>query len=83
MDASWVYANSTQLAAAALHPSGKSLLVAKNDEVKITVDTASAPKPAEKKEDPKAKPAGKETAKPPVVASKDIKVNPCRYRNTR
>jgi hypothetical protein len=32
--------------------------VAKNDEVKITVDTAM-PKPAEKKEDPKVKPAEK------------------------
>ena len=75
MDASWVYANSTQLAAAALHPSGKSLLVAKNDEVKVTVDTASAPKPAEKKEEPKAKADDKAAAKPPVVASKDIKVS--------
>jgi hypothetical protein len=49
MDASWVYANSTQLAAAALHPSGKSLLVAKNDEVKVTTDTTSAPKAGRKK----------------------------------
>ena len=47
IDATWIYANSTQIAAASLDPGTKQLLAAKNDEVKVQ-DTASN-KTAEKK----------------------------------
>jgi tricorn protease len=46
LDATWIYPNTTQIAYASLDPSAKSLLVARNDEVKITADTTATPKPA-------------------------------------
>ena len=46
IDATWIYPNTTQIAYASLDPAVKSLLVARNDEVKITADTAAAAKPA-------------------------------------
>ncbi len=46
LDATWIYPNTTQIAYASLDPSAKSLLVARNDEVKIIADTAAATKPA-------------------------------------
>jgi tricorn protease len=46
LDATWIYPNATQIAYASLDPTAKSLLVARNDEVKITTDTTAAPKPA-------------------------------------
>jgi tricorn protease len=46
LDATWIYPNSTQIAYASLDPAAKSLLVARNDEVKIAADTTAAAKPA-------------------------------------
>ena len=46
LDATWIYPNTTQIAYASLDPTAKSLLVARNDEVKIAADTAAAAKPA-------------------------------------
>lgn len=43
LDATWIYANSTQLAFIALDPATRSLLYPRNDDVKVT-DTASAEK---------------------------------------
>lgn len=70
LDGSWIYANSTQIAAASLDPSVKSILPPKNDEVKVTAstDTASA-KPDEKKVAPP-----KEETKPAADA-KAVKIN--------
>lgn len=62
IDGNWIYANATQVAAAALDPSVKSILPAKNDEVKIT-DTAT-----------KTPPAAKEESKPAADA-KAVKIN--------
>jgi tricorn protease len=48
LDGTWIYPNSTQVAYATLDPSAKSILLPKNDEVKIQSDSAAAPaKPAE------------------------------------
>ena len=46
LDATWIYPNTTQIAYASLDPTAKSLLVARNDEVKIAADTTSVSKPA-------------------------------------
>ena len=78
MDASWIYANSTQIAAATLHPSGKSLLLPKNDEVKVTATADTTAKPDDKKpktEEPKDTKETKPANEPKPAASKDIKVN--------
>jgi tricorn protease len=56
LDGTWIYPNSTQIAYASLDPAAKSLLAARNDEVKITSDSSSAPKPDAAK--------GRDTAKP-------------------
>lgn len=61
MDASWIYSNSTQVAAAALDPMTKSILPAKNDEVKVTASDTSSAKPS-----PPAAP--KEESKPAADA---------------
>ena len=45
IDATWIYPNTTQIAYASLDSTVKSLLVARNDEVKITADTVAAAKP--------------------------------------
>lgn len=66
MDGSWIYANSTQLVVATLDPSAKSVLFPKNDEVKITPDTASAKAVAEKKK--------KKETDPPVAPVADVKI---------
>jgi tricorn protease len=61
VDATWIYPNTTQIAYASLDPTAKSLLVARNDEVKITADTATsnAAKPAAAKTDSTKKPVVK------------------------
>ena len=72
LDGTWAYANSTQIAGVALDPSTKSLLPAKNDEVKITETPAE--KEAEKKDKPdeKAKDAKKEEDKSMKIAIDDF-----------
>ncbi|MEI9810067.1 MAG: PDZ domain-containing protein [Bacteroidota bacterium] len=55
IDGTWIYPNTTQVAYASLDPTAKSLLVARNDEVKVTGDTAAA-KPAAAKADSTKKP---------------------------
>lgn len=45
LDGTWIYPNSTQLAYASLDPSAKSLLAARNDEVKVAPDSTAAEKP--------------------------------------
>jgi tricorn protease len=59
LDGTWIYPNSTQIAYASLDPTARSLLAARNDEVKITADSASAsaPKPDASKSKDTAKPA--------------------------
>ena len=79
MDGSWIYANSTRIASATLDPSVKSLLLPKNDEVKITT-TEEAKDTTAKADDKKAKPEEpKETkAAPPKEtkpSAKDTKIN--------
>lgn len=71
LDGTWIYANTTQLAFATLDPSTRSLLYARNDDVKV-VDSAGS---AEKK--PTPTPAATDTAKKsrPVAAS-GLKVVP-------
>ena len=78
MDASWIYANSTQIAAATLDPSEKSLLLPKNDEVKVTAaadTTAKADDKKPKTEEPKDAKETKPVNPPKAAAPKDIKVN--------
>ena len=74
LDNTWIYPNTTQIAYASLDPSTKSLLVARNDEVKIVADTTENKKPAatEKpatadKSAAKATPAAPESSKAMVV----------------
>jgi tricorn protease len=59
LDATWIYPNTTQIAYASLDPTAKSLLVARNDEVKVTIDSANAAKPAAAKPDSTKKPVAK------------------------
>lgn len=68
-DNTWIYPNSTQLAVTTLDAATPSLLLARNDEVKI--DTASASAKEEKK------PAAEADKKPkPVVASSTASADP-------
>jgi tricorn protease len=67
IDGTWIYPNSTQLAFASLDPSTKSLLAARNDEVKIIEDSTSK-SPGDKADTSKAKSEKSDTAK-----SKDSK----------
>ncbi len=46
LDNTWIYPNTTQIAYASLDPTAKSLLVARNDEVKIATDSSETKKPA-------------------------------------
>lgn len=62
LDGTWIYPNVTQVAYANLDPSAKSILLPKNDEVKIAADSAAAAKPAE-------------TPKPPAAA-KTLNIKP-------
>jgi tricorn protease len=76
LDASWIYANSTQIAVVALDPATRQLLQPKNDEVKMedkpekkdssatsgaAPGSATASKPGEKKPEDKPKPASPES----------------------
>jgi tricorn protease len=70
VDGSWIYANATQVAAAALDPSTKSILPAKNDEVKVTSSDTSSAKPEEKKS-----PAPPKEESKPAADAKAMKVN--------
>ena len=67
IDGTWIYPNSTQLAFASLDPSTKSLLAARNDDVKIIEDSASK-SPGDKADTSKAK-----TEKSDTATSKDSK----------
>jgi tricorn protease len=71
LDATWIYPNTTQLAYASLDPSNKSLLAARNDEVKVSEDSskATAPKPATDKPDT----AKSKTDKKPEVKTISVK----------
>jgi tricorn protease len=71
IDATWIYANSTQIAAASLDPSTKQLLAVKNDEVKLQDTTSN--KPAEKKSS-EEKSKGGESPKSTVVPA-ELKIN--------
>ncbi len=75
MDATWIYPNSTQIAYATLDPATKSLLPPRNDEVKITEDTASkeksaTEKPAAEKTTADTKPASAEKPAPKPISIK-------------
>lgn len=61
LDGTWIYPNTTQIAYASLDPTAKSLLVARNDEVKVTADStaSTAAKPVAAKADSTKKPAVK------------------------
>ena len=80
IDGTWIYPNSTQLAFASLDPSNKSLLAARNDEVKITEDSASKsgsdkPDTSKTKNEKADTSKGKDAKKP---ATKPISVKPDR-----
>ncbi|HZI52716.1 MAG TPA: PDZ domain-containing protein, partial [Chitinophagaceae bacterium] len=78
IDGTWIYPNSTQLAYASLDPSNKSLLAARNDEVKITEDSTAKPA-GDKPDTAKAKTDKPDTAKAATAkkpASKPISVKP-------
>lgn len=71
LDGTWIYPNSTLLAFASLNPSTKSLIAARNDEVKINSDTASSEKTVT--------PAPSATTKPAVTektATKTLTIVP-------
>ena len=65
LDGTWIYPNATQVAYATLDPSARSILLPKNDEVKIQADSAAPAKPAEA---PKAAEAPKPAAPPAAKA---------------
>lgn len=71
LDGTWIYPNTTQLAYASLDPTAKSLLAARNDEVKVIADTASE------------KPTAPTTSKPAAdkPATKILTVNPDRFES--
>ncbi len=68
LDNTWIYPNTTQIAYASLDPSSKSLLVARNDEVNISTDSAV------KKPVASDKPAS--PASTPPASSKTVSVKP-------
>lgn len=68
LDNTWIYPNTTQIAYASLDPASKSLLVARNDEVKIIADTAEV-----KKTVTKDKPAVTPASAPPVAKPLSVK----------
>ncbi len=81
LDGTWIYPNTTLLAYASLDPSAKSLLVARNDEVKVTGDSATekpatpaAPATAPATTPPATKPAASE--KP---AAKSLTIIPANF----
>jgi len=77
LDGTWIYPNTTQIAYASLDPSTKSLLIARNDEVKIVVDSADGKKPApEKPAEKPAAPASTTPASTTPPPPKTISVKP-------
>jgi len=74
IDATWIYPNSTQLAYGSLDPAAKSLLAARNDEVKITSDTTAAKTAA--KTDSTKKPAAKPLTVSPEQFEARVQVFP-------
>jgi tricorn protease len=71
LDNTWIYPNTTQIAYASLDPSSKSLLVARNDEVKIIADSAETKNPSATATP--AKPAAPSTPAPPAVKAISVK----------